>query len=298
MDGWLNLHKSCGVSSHNALNCLRRIFSIKKMGYAGTLDPLAQGLLPVAVGRATRLIPYIMDAPKSYVFVIAWGERRSTGDREGDVIETSEYSPSSEEIISVLSTFQGKILQRPPVYSAIKINGKRSYALARQGIEVVLPKREVKIFNLVLQENSKKEAKFFVSCSKGTYIRSLGEDIAKSLGTCGHISYLSRETVGYFSKETSFSLDSLAKMKHNKDALLSMDMPLDDIPGIFLSREQAHMLVQGRKCFFMHLKQESLSASSILKLYLEGVFIGLGRYDAVDCVLSAKVIVYSIERRE
>lgn len=209
-NGWLLLDKPYGVSSHDALrpikHALRKIHpdakskELPKVGHAGTLDPLATGLLPVAIGDATRLIPYIQNTRKQYQFTIRFGQERSTDDAEGEIINESPNRPNNEQIKQVIAKFIGDIAQTPPIYSAIKSNGKRAYQLARQGTQVELEKRNITIYSLTLDKHHDDDfASFSVECSKGTYIRSLARDIGRELGCYGYVSNLRRIEVGKLS---------------------------------------------------------------------------------------------------
>lgn len=210
VNGWLIVDKPRGTGSTDVVNFTRRFFNARKNGHCGTLDPFATGVLPVAFGEATKLIPYVTDADKEYEFVLQWGEATSTGDPEGDVIAASEKIPSREEILAVLPSFIGRIEQVPPVYSAIKINGQRAYTLARKGEAVEMPSRMVEIYALeLLEELPESRAKFRVSCSKGTYVRTFGQDIALRLGTVGHLKELRRTKCGKFDLKDAIKLETL-----------------------------------------------------------------------------------------
>jgi tRNA pseudouridine55 synthase len=197
--GWVFLDKPLGLGSTQAVSLVKRIFNAQKAGHAGTLDPLATGLLAVALGEATKTVPYMMDADKTYAFTVKWGEATSTGDADqlGKIVATSDVRPSLEQIEAVLPHFLGEIEQVPPAYSAIKVDGKRAYDLARAGAEVEMQPRQVCIERLSLTGCTDPDhASFEVVCSKGTYVRSLGRDIALALGTQGHLSALRRTASG------------------------------------------------------------------------------------------------------
>ena len=185
-NGWLIINKDIGISSAKVINKIKKLMDIKKAGHAGTLDPLASGVLPVAIGEATKTIKYAMISEKSYEFEISWGVETATHDLEGEILRKSKIRPSKQEIINALPNFVGKIMQKPPRYSAIKIAGVRSYKLARNSIAVDIPKREIfiKSFNLLDQIDENK-ARFIVECGKGVYIRSLARDLAIYLNTYG-----------------------------------------------------------------------------------------------------------------
>lgn len=206
---WLNINKPEGISSARVVAIVKRITKAKKVGHGGTLDPFASGVLPIALNKATKTAEKLMAAQKKYFFGITFGEFRDTDDIEGKCVESSLVRPSEEEIISILPNFVGKIIQTPSRFSAIKINGKRAYDLARQNVEFEVPKREVEIFSLKLISYTSNYAEFEVECGKGTYVRSLSRDICKQLGVCGYVSKLVRLRVGDFVYENTISLDQL-----------------------------------------------------------------------------------------
>ena len=255
--GWLNLNKPLEMTSNQVIGALKRLFSPQKIGHAGTLDPLADGVLPIAFGEATKTVQFMMDASKTYRFTICFGEARNTDDAEGEVVETSENRPSKSDIEAILPQFIGIITQVPPTYSAIKINGKRAYELARKGEEVEMKEREVTIFDLMLEAMPDADhAELAVTCSKGTYIRSLARDIAKALGSVGYVSRLQRTGVGNFCLDDAISLDFLDKMVHNAsssadialaEVLKSVSAVLDDIPAVSVETTQAESLRHGQK---------------------------------------------------
>lgn len=247
--GWLNLYKPEGVTSAKAVAIVKRCFKVKKVGHAGTLDPMACGILPLAINEATKTVSYAMFSEKSYRFIIKWGEETATGDREGAVTATSEKRPSESEIRHILPQFTGAIEQTPPIFSAIKVNGKRAYDLARSGAKVELKARQVAIHSLQLEKCDQNSAQFFVTCGKGTYIRSLASDIAKALGTTGHVTFLERCAVGKFDTKSAILLENLEKREYKADALLKSIMPihtvLDDIPVLYGNTETVDKICHG-----------------------------------------------------
>lgn len=254
IDGWINLDKPYGMSSTQALGAVKRILHPQKAGHAGTLDPLATGVLPIALGEATKTIPYAQDREKTYSFTVRWGERRSTDDAEGEVIATSSVRPTAEQIEGILPRFTGEIEQVPPQFSAIKINGERAYDLARAGETVEIKSRIVFIESLDLVESLPDEARFRTVCGKGTYMRSLARDMAIALGTEGYISALRREAVGPFDAGNMISLDKLEKMADSaapEDAVLPVQTALDDIPALALEEREAVRLKGGNPLTFM-----------------------------------------------
>ena len=195
IDGWINLDKPIGLTSTQAMAKVRWLLKAQKAGHAGTLDPLATGILPIALGEATKTISFIQDGLKTYSFTVRWGEQRDTDDMEGKVIATSDNRPSEDQIRALLPKYTGDILQTPPKFSAIKIDGERAYDLARDGEEVELQPREVYIGSLGLLETRPDEADFLMTCGKGTYVRSLARDMGRDLGCLGFITALKREKI-------------------------------------------------------------------------------------------------------
>lgn len=234
--GWILVDKPEGISSAHTVAKIKRLFNVKKAGHGGTLDPLATGVLPIALGEATKTLSYVLNGKKAYRFEVKWGEDRSTGDREGDIIATSGKRPTSQEITQVLPKFIGTIDQMPPAFSALKIQGQRAYALARKGIKVKLNSRCVEIKSLILRNSTSEAATFEVVCSKGTYVRSLGQDLALSLGTYGHLISLRRLMAGPFHEKDAILLDSLLKIGH-KTELMKYVLPLQDALADILALE-------------------------------------------------------------
>lgn len=252
--GWVNLDKPAGMSSTQAVGAVRRLLNAQKAGHAGTLDPLAGGILPIALGEATKTIPYVQDSLKTYRFTVAWGEARDTDDADGEIIDTSDKRPAREEIESVLGDFTGEITQTPPRYSAIKIGGRRAYDMARDGADFEPKPRAVYIKKLTLLEVRGDEAEFECVCGKGTYIRSLARDMARKLGTLGHIEALRRAAVGPFDEESAISLDKIEALGHSaalEKALLPLESALDDIPALTLRTEETARLKSGQSLSFI-----------------------------------------------
>ena len=250
MHGWIILDKPVGPGSTQAVSAVKRALRIGgypklKVGHGGTLDPLASGVLPVAVGEATKLSGRMLDADKVYQFSIGFGIETDTLDAEGQTVATSDIRPSATEIEAILSRFTGAIDQMPPAYSALKVDGQRAYDLARAGSEVRLEPRRVTIHHLALTGPDT----FTARVSKGTYIRSLARDIAHALGTVGHVTMLRRTKAGPFTLESAISLDKLeemAKARSLEHILLPLTAGLDDIPALSVSPDQARALRQGR----------------------------------------------------
>ncbi len=250
VDGWLILDKALGMTSTAAVGAVRRFFDAAKAGHGGTLDPLATGLLPIALGEATKTVPYVMDGMKTYRFTLKFGEARSTDDAEGEVIATSEKRPSDAQIEAALPAFRGTISQRPPVFSALKVDGERAYDLARAGEVVELAPRDILIerFDLIGRPDAN-QAIFEVRSGKGAYMRSLGRDLAEALGSRGHVAALRRIAVGPFNESHGISLDSLKALGHIPAAsrhLLPVATALDDIPALAITDSEASRLRCGQ----------------------------------------------------
>jgi len=250
VDGWLILDKPVGLGSTPAVGKVRRLFGAEKAGHGGTLDPLASGVLPIALGEATKTVPFVMEGRKEYRFTLRLGEARSTDDAEGEVTATSDARPTDQEIRRVLPRFIGQIEQTPPAYSALKIAGRRAYDLARAGEAVELKPRRVSVERLdFVARPDADHADFVVVCGKGTYIRSLGRDLARAVGTVGYLAALRRTAAGPFREERAISLSNLLALGHIP-ALLGVLAPvataLDDIPALALTETQADRLRQGQ----------------------------------------------------
>ena len=251
IDGWVVLDKPLGMGSTQAVGSVRWLFSAEKAGHGGTLDPLATGVLPIALGEATKTVPFVMDGRKEYRFTLRFGEARSTDDGEGEVTATSDVRPTDEAIrAGARPGSSGDIEQMPPIFSALKIDGQRAYDLARAGETVELKPRTVTIERLeLLGRPDADHADFVVACGKGTYIRSLGRDLALALGTVGHLSALRRTAVGPFREEAAISLPKLEALGHIPPllgALVPVATALDDIPALALTETQANRLRHGQ----------------------------------------------------
>jgi tRNA pseudouridine55 synthase len=237
ISGWLILDKPLGMTSTQAVGKVRWLFSARKGGHAGTLDPLATGILPIALGEATKTVPYVQDGTKTYRFAVTWGVATETADAEGAVTTRSDARPDEAAIRAALPRFTGVILQTPPAYSAIKIGGERAYDLARAGEEVILEPREVEIDTLELAAHTPDVSTFEMTCGKGTYVRALAVDLAAVLGTVGHVSLLRRTAVGPFDQSTAVTIDALES--DDRDRLLKpLAAALGDLPEIRLDPTQ------------------------------------------------------------
>jgi len=253
--GWLIIDKPVGPGSTQVVSAVKRAlreggYPKTKVGHGGTLDPLASGVLPVALGEATKLAGHMLDATKVYDFTVAFGAQTDTLDLEGEVIATSDVRPVAAEVEAILGRFTGPIDQVPPAYSALKVDGRRAYDLARAGEEVVLKSRAVTIHALSLVEAGDGQATLSATVSKGTYIRSLARDIALALGTVGHVTMLRRTRAGPFGLEQAISLDFLdhaAKARELDGAVLPLIAGLDDIPALPVTPDQARLLRVGQR---------------------------------------------------
>lgn len=287
-DGFINVLKPPGMTSHDVVSFIRRTYGLKKVGHAGTLDPAAAGVLPIAMGKATRLIEYMTDADKTYRAELTFGFATDSGDDTGKVIETAaEFQlPDPSELKQILQEFCGINIQIPPIYSAIKINGKRACDLARQNIEVTIPERQIDIYDISLLESSSQTILFDVSCSKGTYIRTLCIDIGRRLGIPAVMSFLVRSRVGTFALSEAFTLDEI-KLTPEK-ALCTMDEVLAHLPQQTLSMEQGAAFMQGKKIAL----DTGSKPSGAIRIYQQTEFIGIGQYDFDHrCLIPGKVIV-------
>lgn len=253
VNGWLILDKPIGMTSTQAVGAVRRLFDARKAGHAGTLDPLATGILPIALGEATKTVPYAVDGTKHYRFVVRWGAATDTDDAEGRITETSELRPSREAIEGLLPQFTGEIMQTPPIYSAIKVAGARAYDLAREGEAVKLEARPVQIESLELLEVPDRDtAIFHARCGKGTYVRALARDMGTELGCLGHLIGLRRTRVAAFEEAQAVTLADLEKavQEGGEDGthrlLLPVEAALQDLPMVSVAQNDAARLLRGQ----------------------------------------------------
>lgn len=250
LNGWLIIDKEYGMGSTQVVGKLKWLLKPKKIGHAGTLDPLATGVLPIALGKATKTIPYVMDGSKTYEFAVKWGTETSTDDVEGDVVLTSDKRPTSAQIEDMLPHFIGDITQIPPKYSALKIDGKRAYELARAGQEVDIKPRRIHIENLKIlhHDDIKGETYFEVVCYKGTYVRTIGHDMGRHLGCFGHIVKLRRTKCGPFKITDAILLANMQKNDYNSNAcnILPLGAALSDISVLAVNKAEAAHLMAGR----------------------------------------------------
>jgi tRNA pseudouridine55 synthase len=244
--GWVVLDKPSGMNSTHAVSRLKRIFNAKKAGHAGTLDPLATGILPIAFGEATKTVPFVQDGEKAYRFTVRWGTETDTDDADGRIAAQSDLRPSAADILALLPGFIGTIMQLPPSYSAIKINGERAYDLARDGEAPVLTPRPVTIHALDLLSSEPNEAVFEARCGKGTYVRAIARDLGRSLGCYGHVSALRRTRVGPFYETDAVLLPDLDDEGARTRALCRIEAGLMEVPRVVVDSGAAARLRRGQ----------------------------------------------------
>ncbi|WP_306028097.1 tRNA pseudouridine(55) synthase TruB [Stappia sp. MMSF_3263] len=288
IDGWLVLDKPVGITSNDALTRLKKIFHPEKVGHAGTLDPLASGLLPVAFGEATKTVSFAMDGRKVYRFTARWGEATETDDTEGEVVETCQIRPSAADITAILPEFRGTISQVPPKYSAIKVDGARAYDLARDGETVELAARDIEVHRLDLVECPDPDhAVFEAECGKGTYVRALARDIARRLGTCAHVAELRRLVVGPFDEADMIPLETLEELGQcapgggltgaHADFVLPVATALDDIPALAVSRQDAARLRRGQGVLLRG--RDAPASTGLVSVTTHGELVAIGEVE-------------------
>lgn len=264
VNGWVCLDKPFGMGSTEAVSKIRRLFDAQKAGHAGTLDPLASGILPIALGEATKTVPFMMEAQKVYRFTINWGISTDSLDREGEITGRSDVRPAVEAVRAALPAFVGEIDQVPPQFSAIKVDGQRAYDLAREGTDFELASRRVTIHEAAVSDAPDADhVELTIRTGKGVYVRSLARDLAAVLGAEGHVSALRRERVGPFSTENAVSLDFLTDLVHRdaaSEGLLPVATALDDIPELAVTIEDAFSLRQGRPIVLLPRQVETLKS--------------------------------------
>jgi len=250
VNGWLILDKPVGMTSTQAVSLAKRLYNAKKAGHAGTLDPLASGLLPIAFGEATKTVPYVMDGEKAYRFTVRWGIETNSDDADGEPIATSERRPQADEILAILPNFLGVVMQVPPKFSALKIGGERAYDLARDGEEVHLEARPVEIHALRMVERDEETATFEAECGKGTYVRALARDFGRMLECRGHVIALRRTQVGGFDEEDAVAVPELEAAAENpaglEELLLPIETALGDLPEVQVVQSDAARLLNGQ----------------------------------------------------
>ena len=288
MDGVLIINKPKGFTSHDVVNVLRKALNTKKIGHTGTLDPNATGVLPILIGTATKISKYLIEHDKTYIATISLGEKTDTGDSEGNIIEKdlNFQNISCKQIRDVLKTFIGKQKQIPPMYSAIKINGKKAYEYARHGQAVQLEPRNIEIYSINLIKLEDKEITFEVSCSKGTYIRTLCEDIAKKLGTIGYMKELTRTSVNEFKLENAVTIDEI------KENSIIINEKIISIEKIFADKEKINLNDRKKELFLNGVRLTFEKPNDIYRIYNNNDFIGLGIIE--NNLLKRDVIVLEV----
>ena len=285
MDGVLIINKPKGFTSHDVVNILRKALNTKKIGHTGTLDPNATGVLPILIGKATKISKYLIEHNKTYIATISLGEKTDTGDGQGNIIEKdlNFQNISCKQIGDVLKTFIGKQKQIPPIYSAIKINGKKAYEYARQGQTIELEPRDIEIYSIDLIKIENNEITFEVSCSKGTYIRTLCEDIAKKLGTIGYMKELTRTSVNEFKLENAVTIDEV------KENSLIVNEKVINIETIFKDKPELELNDRKKELFLNGVRLTFEKPNDIYRIYNNNEFIGLGTVQ--DNLLKRDVII-------
>lgn len=281
MDGILIINKPKGFTSHDVVNIVRKYLNEKKVGHTGTLDPNATGVLPVLIGKATKLSKYLIEHNKEYIVMAELGKLTNTGDTEGDIIkedleiEEKIHNLNNEKIIEILNSFKGEQSQVPPIYSAIKIKGKKAYEYARSGQDIKIEPRKIKIFDIELLNFKDKEIKFKVVCSKGTYIRTLCEDVAKKIGTIGFMKELERTKVNEFNIENSVTIDEIKKST-NKSDIDNIIKKIIKIEEIFKDKEIINLNEKKKDLFLNGVQLTFEKQNDIYRIYYLNKFIGLG----------------------
>lgn len=271
MQGIIIIDKPKGYTSHDIVNLVRKELNIKKVGHTGTLDPNATGVLPILVGEATKISKYLVEHNKTYIATISLGRKTTTGDEEGEILEEKTIPILNENAVkTILSNFQGEQMQKPPIYSAIKINGKKAYEYAREGQEVKIEPRKIEIKLIKLINYSNNEITFKVECSKGTYIRVLCENIAEKIGTVGYMKNLRRTKVDEYEIEKSITIEELKENKTKvKENLISIEKA-------FILKPKIELQPKGLELFLNGVQLTYKLPDEIYRIYSKGTFIGLG----------------------
>lgn len=291
IDGVLLLDKPLGLSSNQALQQVKRMFQAAKAGHTGSLDPLATGLLPICLGEATKFSHFLLDADKSYRALVQLGHTTTTGDAEGEILTRADVNVTQQQLQEVLKRFIGKIEQVPPMYSALKHQGKALYEYARDGVEIVRPARQITIFDIKLNrfESERHQFEIRVQCSKGTYIRTLAEDIGRVLGCGAHLAGLRRLSTAHFKLEDAWTLDQLGKMSADErdHILLPPDASVIDLPYVEIDADSAHYLLQGQSVW-----KSATNIKGLFRIYKEGGrFLGLGELDNDGKIAPKRLLV-------
>jgi tRNA pseudouridine55 synthase len=282
--GWIALDKPTGVTSTEAVAAIKRLFRARKAGHAGTLDPLASGVLPIAFGEATKTVPFVMDGRKAYRFTVRWGVETDTDDAEGRAVERSERRPSIDAIEQLLPNFVGVIDQTPPKFSALKVEGARAYDLAREGAEIELAPRPVEIDRLEIVETADADhTTFEAECGKGTYVRALARDLGRALGCYGHVQALRRLQVGPFSESDAVTLDQLARVRSEQgEAALAgklsrVEAGLAALPALSVSAADAQRLALGQSVILRG--RDAPILEGLVSVSTQGALVALGEVE-------------------
>jgi tRNA pseudouridine55 synthase len=281
VDGWVVLDKPVGMTSTHAVSRLKRIFNAKKTGHAGTLDPLASGILPVAFGEATKTVPFVQDGEKAYRFTVRFGAETDTDDSDGKVTAQSELRPARADILALLPQFIGTIQQTPPAFSAIKIDGERAYDIARDGETPALSARPVTIHALDLLSADQDEAVFEARCGKGTYVRAIARDLGRMLGCFGHVTALRRTRVGPFTEADAIALSDLAEGGVEAAAMRRVEAGLLELPRVVVDRDAAARLRRGQSIL---LRGADAPADGSAYAACGGVVIAVGAVEKGELV--------------
>lgn len=276
IDGVLLLDKPLGISSNQALQIAKRLYQAAKAGHTGSLDPLASGLLPICLGEATKFSHFLLDADKSYRARIQLGATTTTGDAEGEILQTRPVQVTLPQLEQVLQRFLGEIEQVPPMYSALKHEGKALYEYARQGVDIERPARRITIHDIQLESAELEHGLFdvVVSCSKGTYIRTLAEDIGEALGCGAHLAGLRRLSTAHFYLEDAITIEQLEQMslEQRDEALLGADVAIEDLPEVTIDADSVFYLLRGQEVW-----KAGLNIAGLFRIYSDqGVFLGIG----------------------
>ncbi len=279
MNGWLNINKGSGYSSTSLLNKIKKQYKLKKIGHLGTLDPLATGVLPIAIGEATKTINFISEKIKSYEFIIKWGEETDTYDEEGTILRTSKKRPIEEDIYEVISKFfLGEISQTPPNYSAVKVNGERAYKLARKNIKFNLIEKNITIFSFkILESIDQNHTKFYLKCSSGSYVRSLVQDLSLKLGTVGHAKTIKRIEDCVFKIEDSIDAIDLLKLKKQdfQKKIKPVCFVLKNFLEYDVEKKYAENLKSGNIIYLDFLKEEKTKEKEYILIKCEGKLVSI-----------------------
>lgn len=294
MDGLLNIFKPKGLTSHDVVRQVRKILGIKRVGHTGTLDPNASGVLPVCIGKATRTSEYFLNSDKVYIAEVTLGYKTDTLDSDGEILNQSNKNVTKSEIIKAIDFFKGESYQLPPMYSALKYKGKKLYELAREGIEVERKKRKINIYDIyILDIKDNNRILFKVKCSKGTYIRTLCDDIGQKLGTYGYMSYLIREEVYPFNIKQAISLNTIyEKNQENKikDILIPMDEGLKNFKDLIFPTSFFKRLSNGGKIELSGMNElYNIETNENLRIYCKDIFIGIGKVSKINEKLILKM---------